>query len=180
MGRLQRRHIIEAALWLIFAALAYYFSFRFEKSIEIYKFGASGWPRAVILVIVISALAQLATQYFIGDDGNEEVIGSHRSSEEEQEPHDRAYFLRMAGILLLPVIYAYTMDWVGFYISTPFFAAAVIYLMGERRWKWIVGISLLVWALLVFVFTVLLYTGLPTGNTRPFYDFSNWLLVLLR
>lgn len=178
MGRLERKHLIEAGLWLLFAALAYFFSIRFERPIEIYAFGATGWPRAVILLIVLSALAQLYWHWKTGDDLETGKISS--SSEEESEDRDGNYYLRMLSMLLLPVVYAYTMDWIGFYASTPFFIAAIIYLMGERRWKWIVGVTALIWVVIVFVFTVLLYTGLPTGNISPFYDFSNWLLVILR
>ncbi|MGE0611719.1 MAG: tripartite tricarboxylate transporter TctB family protein [Hyphomicrobiales bacterium] len=176
MGRLERKHLIEAGLWLLFAAMAYFFTFNFDRPIEFYKYGASGWPR---IIIAISVMAQLALQYFLGDDATQETIGSS-TAEEDETPRDREYYIRMVGVLLLPVVFAYTMDWVGFYSSAPLFAASVIYLMGERRWKWILGISLLVWAVVVFVFTVLLYTGLPTGNTHPFYDFSNWLLTVLR
>lgn len=178
MGRLERKHLIEVGIWLLFAALAYYFSIRFEKSIEIYAFGATGWPRAVILVIVLSALAQLYWQWKTGDDLEKEKISN--VTDDDDQVRDNVYYARLFSILLLPVVYAYIMDWVGFYASTPFFIAGVILLMGERRWKWILGVTAAIWVVIVFVFTVLLYTGLPTGNISPFYDFSNWLLVILR
>jgi len=48
MGNLKTGHLVEAALWLALAGLLYAYSFRFDKEIEIYQFGASAWPRAVL------------------------------------------------------------------------------------------------------------------------------------
>ncbi len=56
MGKLTRGPLIEAGLWLGLALFLFAFSFEINKSIEIYKFGASGWPRVVIALIAIGAL----------------------------------------------------------------------------------------------------------------------------
>ena len=180
MGRLRSRHILEAAFWLAFAGAAYAVSFQFDREMEMYRYGAAGWPRAVILAMALAAVAQLFVHWRSGDGHQDAVVESRRAEDEAEQGRDREYYLRVGGILVAPVVYAYSMDWVGFYLSTPVFAAAVIYLMGERRWQWIAGVSLLQWSIVVLIFTVILYTGLPTGNTWPFYDISNWLLVLLR
>ena len=59
MTSLTRGQTFEVVFWIGFAALAYYFSFEFDQEIEIYLFGASGWPRVVIALIVLAALCQL-------------------------------------------------------------------------------------------------------------------------
>ena len=53
--------LAEAALWLAFAGLAYLFSHDFDRGIEIYRFGADGWPRTIILLIAIAAVLQAVT-----------------------------------------------------------------------------------------------------------------------
>ena len=62
MGNLKPGHIVEAALWLTLVVVLYIYSFEFDKEIEIYKFGASAWPRAILLLIAIAAIGQLGIQ----------------------------------------------------------------------------------------------------------------------
>lgn len=179
MGKLPRARLIEGLAWISFAALAFLFSFRFDRDIEIYRFGASGWPRAVILLIVLAAAAQLF-----------HVIRSARTEERAPRRADEpvvyegrtaaATKWRIAATLLLPLAYASLLEYVGFYFSTPLFIAAFLLLTGERRVGWILAVSLGIYALLVLFFGKLLYINLPVGYLQPFYDFSNWLLVLIR
>ena len=67
MGNLRTGHIVEAALWLGFVLILYIYSFEFEKDIEIYKFGASAWPRAILLLVAIAAIGQLFFNWKKGD-----------------------------------------------------------------------------------------------------------------
>ncbi|MGD2173591.1 MAG: tripartite tricarboxylate transporter TctB family protein, partial [Gammaproteobacteria bacterium] len=68
MGKLRTGHLVEAGLWLCLCLFLYTFSFQFERPIEIYKFGASAWPRAIILLMAIAALGQLYHQWKYGDE----------------------------------------------------------------------------------------------------------------
>lgn len=180
MGKLHSRHLVELGLWLAFAALAYAVSYQFDRPIEIYEYGATTWPRAVVLLIVFAALGQFAWQWRYGDE-DEGPFGGAASEETEPSGESRvAYFLRMGAVLLVPVAYATLMNDIGFYVLTPFFIAAVIVLMGERRWLWILLVTVLVYIAILLCFTVLLYTGLPLGNLHPFYDISNWILEVLQ
>lgn len=182
MGKLTRGHLIEAAIWLGFAVFAFIFSFQFDQSIEIYRYGAASWPRAVILIMVLAALGQLYWHWRYGDAGSGTSIGGSSHQDEVQADGESRlhYFIRVGGILGLPIIYAYFMSDIGFYASTPFFIAAVMFLMGERRPQYLIGITLLAYVLIVVIFAKWLYVGLPVGNVSPFYEFSNQLLVLLR
>ena len=56
MGKLRIGHLVEAGFWLGLCLFLYIYSFEFDKDIEIYKFGATAWPRAVILLIAIAAI----------------------------------------------------------------------------------------------------------------------------
>ena len=57
MGRLSLGQWFEAGIWLAVAAVAFAFSFEFDRDIEMYRFGASGWPRLIILLIFLGTLA---------------------------------------------------------------------------------------------------------------------------
>ena len=85
-------------------------------------------------------------------------------------------FLNIGGFLILPLIFAWSLKPVGFYAATPIFTALVILLLGERRPKWVLGITLFIYAMLILLFMVVLNAPLPQGTVSPFYDFSAFML----
>jgi hypothetical protein len=70
MGKLRTGHLVEAGLWLGLCLFLYIYSFEFEKDIEIYKFGATAWPRTIILLIAIAALGQFFHHWKRGDESS--------------------------------------------------------------------------------------------------------------
>ena len=76
MGRLRIGHLVEAAFWLGLCLVLYVYSFEFDKDIEIYKFGATAWPRAIILLIAIAAIGQLVHHWFKGDEASSKMISA--------------------------------------------------------------------------------------------------------
>ena len=174
--RITRGELFEVVFWLAFAAAAFALSFRFDQPIEIYRFGANGWPRVVLLLIVLAALGQLLSHVRARLARRGEGTAASQGSA-TSEP---GYAMRVGAILIAPFVFAFLLEGVGFYTLAPFFVAAFLYIGGERRWGRIVGISFFIYAAMVFLFAKLLFVGLPVGNWHPFYDFSNWLLVLLQ
>ena len=59
MGYLRTGHLVEGAIWLSLCLFLYAYSFEFDRNIEIYKFGATSWPRSIILLIAIAAIGQI-------------------------------------------------------------------------------------------------------------------------
>ncbi|MGI9311413.1 MAG: hypothetical protein ACR2P7_07770 [bacterium] len=76
MRRMRVGAVVEAALWLSLAAFLYAYSFDFDREIEIYKFGASAWPRAILLLIAIAAIGQLAHHWHAARRGERDAIES--------------------------------------------------------------------------------------------------------
>lgn len=237
MGELRIGHLVEASFWLLLATFLYVYSFEFDKQIEIYKFGASAWPRVIILCIVLASIGQLIWQWRRGDGESAGMLGA-ASDDGAADAARRAghahlrWYLGTAAILGLPFAYMLIPDWLaaglalqksglhttrllvalvlvlifghamrvnavgamlglpvlfaamlqdfGFYTLAPVFILGVMYLMGERRLKWMLGIMALLYALILGLFLHLLYVGLPTGNIRPFYDFGTWIVTVLQ
>ena len=178
MGSMNRGQIFELAFWTFFAVGAFAVSFDFDRDIEIYKFGASGWPRAVILFIVLAVLGQLYHDLRERKTQRREAPGEVAKPAEIER--DTGYYVRVGAILLVPLIYAALLERLGFYFLTPVFIIVFLLIGGERRWGWIIGVTAFLYAAYLLLFAKLLYVGLPTGNVHPFYDFSNWLLVKIR
>jgi hypothetical protein len=175
MSKLTKFHYLEAGIWATLALVFFAYSFEFNQNIEIYKFGATGWPRAILLMLVLVLLGNLFYQHRHGSDAQAGRVGitDDDLANVEKTPGS---ILNIIAFILLPLIYAWSLKPVGFYSATPFFAAFVIMLLGERRPKYIIGISLLIYTLLIGLFMVVLNAPLPQGTVSPFYDFSAFML----
>jgi len=181
MRRLATGQWVETALWVAFAALAYVLSFQFDREIEMYKFGAAGWPRVVILLIVVAAAGEFI-QMLRGKQDHARKVPAHTQASVVSVTgrHDASSLVRMGITLALPLVYASLLEYTGYYFTTPFFLAAYLYVTGERRVKWLIIVPLAIYLVVTILFTRYLYVGLPVGYWPGFYDFSNWLIVLIR
>ena len=75
MKNLRVAHIVEATIWLSLALLLFVSSFDFNQEIEIYKYGASAWPRALLLLIAVAAVGQLLGQWLRGESQGSKMLG---------------------------------------------------------------------------------------------------------
>ncbi|MEL6376295.1 MAG: tripartite tricarboxylate transporter TctB family protein [Pseudomonadota bacterium] len=176
MGRLNRGHLIEASIWLSIVAVFYAYSFEFNQPIEIYIFGATAWPRVVICLLLIATIGNLYYQYKNGSDAQGGIVGASHSSDEGVDFSNSRTLLRMVALLFTPFLFAWLLKPVGIYFSAPFFIAAIMWLFGERRWKAMLIMTALIYAIFIGLFLVVLNAPLPQGNTSPFYDYSAWIL----
>lgn len=175
MTRIPRKTLLETGLWIGFAIIGFVYTFEFDQDIETYAFDATGWPRAVLVFIVLAALAHLVQ---VWRDADLVRPGDSAGAEDQAPPFFRNW--RLLAMLALPVIYAWLLAPIGFYALTPVFIFLFLVLAEEKRWKYLLGISFGLYAILVFVFGKLLYLSLPLGNVQMFYDFSNWVLTVIR
>lgn len=86
----------------------------------------------------------------------------------------------LGAVLALPVLFAAMMQDLGFYALAPVFILGVMFLMGERRAHWMASVMLGIYTIIMTMFVVILYVGLPTGYVRPFYDFGTWMVKVLQ
>ena len=118
MGKLTKGHMVEAALWLALCLFLYVFSFEFDTDIEIYKFGASAWPRAIILLIAIAAIGQLIHHYLKGDEASSDMISAAVDDGAEEAAHEAhhetlKWYLSTLGLLSIPFVYMLLPDWIA-------------------------------------------------------------------
>ena len=178
MGKLTRSHMIETGVWLTICIIFFTFSFEFNQPIEIYKFGATGWPRVVLLLLL---LATIGNFYYLRTHGSAVQKGRVGIADEDESDTDYGDFgavVKVIGVLGTPFVFAMLLKPVGFYFATPFFIALIIVLFGERRVKWVLGITAMIYAILLGLFMVVLNAPLPQGNMSPFYDYSALILTL--
>ena len=177
MSKLKTNHKVETLIWLIIVAVFFVFSFEFDQEIEIYKFGATGWPRVILGLLLLVTLGNFLHLYKKGSGAQLGRIGI--SDDEEEISYDGIGSVKkLIAILSLPLIFSMSLKPVGFYSATPIFIALLILLLGEKRIKWILSITLFIYFLLILLFMVILNAPLPQGNVSPFYDFSALMLTI--
>ena len=177
MSKLKTSHIVETSVWIAIVAVFFAFSFEFDQEIEIYIFGATGWPRVILGLLLLVVLGNFFQLYKKGSEEQQGRIGITDDDEGISYESFRSV-QKLIAILLLPFIYAWLLKPVGFYSATPIFIAFVIMLLGEKRAKWILANTLFIYFLIILLFMVLLNAPLPQGNVSPFYDFSAFMLTI--
>ncbi|NDA08918.1 MAG: tripartite tricarboxylate transporter TctB family protein, partial [Alphaproteobacteria bacterium] len=102
MGKLSRAHLVETGIWIFIFALFFAYSFEFNKEIEIYKFGATGWPRSILFLLILVGMGNL---YYAWNNGSETQRGRVGFSEEGSEVsyNSVGQVFKTAFILLLPL-----------------------------------------------------------------------------
>ena len=178
MGRLNKSHMVEAVVWLSIIIIFFASSFQFNQPIEIYKFGATGWPRVVLFLLLLAAVGNIYYQYHHGSATQEGRVGVADADDDEADYSKPGALAKLLAILFTPFIFAMLLKPVGIYFAAPFFIALVIWLFGERRWKAILITTAVIYFIFLLLFLVILNAPLPQGNMSPFYDYSGWILKL--
>ena len=175
MGKFTKLHSVESAIWATVIIVFFRYSFEFDKDIEIYKFGAAGWPRAVLIMLVLVMIGNIWHQV---RHGSQAQIGRVGITDEDMDDVERSFrsLATIIAFLLLPLVYAWSLKPVGFYSATPFFIAAITLLLGERSFKRVVVTTTVIYSLLIGLFLLVLNAPLPQGTVSPFYDFSAFML----
>lgn len=179
MAQISRGQLFEVAFWFAFAAAAYALSLQFDRPMDMYRFGATAWPRAIILLIVLAAIGQLY------DDLRRTRPVSWAAAKPVQLPDDLAgrsgeYYVRMGMVFGLPLAYTFLLEYTGYYLTTPFLLIGYFFAYGEYRIRRILVLTIAIYVVITVVFTTIFYTGLPVGNWPVFYDINNWILLLFR
>ena len=175
MGKLGRTDIFEAVFWLLIAIIFFAFSFNFNQPIEIYKFGATGWPRVILFLMALVALGNFYQAYSKGSAAQEGRVGA-KENDEPIEYTSTGQYIKTGMILILPLLYGLSLKPVGFYSGTPIFIALIMIAWGERRVRFILTNTILIYAILIGLFMLVLNAPLPQGNMSPFYDISAFML----
>lgn len=141
----------------------YFESAKFEGH-EVYgKLGPAYWPKFLLIFLMLLS-------FLVAVDA---VRGrKKKEAEKEEAQKSESGKVRLFLAIGFIVLYFILMQVLGFILLTPFFLIAFMYLLGERKKKWIFGVSIGLTILIVWVFTKAMYVPLPRGQWI-FLDFSH-------
>jgi hypothetical protein len=160
--------LVELGCWLTLALVAFALSFQFSSEPGTYKWGAASWPRAVVLLMAVTAIVHAAVRY---QEADRQATGGD---------DETRTLLASIGLFLIPLVYVWLLPRTGFYLTTPFFLIALLLYAGERRIGAIAATTAIIVFCIYLVFAKLFYVALPIGNWPVFYDINNWLLIAIR
>ncbi|MFQ5872599.1 MAG: tripartite tricarboxylate transporter TctB family protein [Dehalococcoidia bacterium] len=173
---------IEGIFWVALAGVAYALTYQFDEPLPQYRYGATGWPRVLLVAIALFAMVQttssLLTYCRRGGMGQMERQRPGRPS--DGPATGILLNLKRLGAFAVPLVYLFLMPRMGYYIITPFFLAGYMRLLGERRLVHLVGTTLLIFVLTLIVFTKLLFVSLPIGNWPGFYELNSLFLSFIK
>jgi hypothetical protein len=180
--RKSRSAIYEGLIWILIACVAFALTYQFNEPLPQYRYGASGWPRTLIIAMAVFAVINLLWGFFLS--GGKGVVGTGEAELSDAPPTrstTRASVnIKRLGAFVIPLLYLFLIPRAGFFVVTPLFLAGYMALLGERRWVHLLGTTLLIYILSLIVFTELLYVPLPVGNWPGFYDVNSFFLALIK
>jgi len=114
-----------------------------------YKVGDDLWPKIVLIGLIFMLVLSL-------------VFGWKKPAEVRvREPNES--WLRWLVTIGISLVYAYTLQYMGFLILTPFFVGALMRILGLRKLLPLIGLSILLTAAFFFLFRNVLSVPLPLG-----------------
>ena len=165
--------LVEWAIWLAIAFFFYSQTSRFDEDIASYRFGATGWPRTLAICVAIGATGQMLYRIF------RETTPSPVAEALAEDVSAWTWAQRL-GILVLPIVWLWTIPYVGFYVSTPIFIFALLLILEVYAWRALIGVTAVVYGLVLLLFTRFFYVGLPVGTLDGFYEANNWIIATAR
>ena len=144
--------ILEAVVWLVLSAIAFFATFKFAGPLPTYKLGAAFWPQIVLVVAVITAFISAVTAYF-----------PPSSIENAFDDTQMPLKANAIGVFLVPLVYVYAMHKFGFFLVTPVFLPIYLLILGVRKIRTLVLTTVGLYTAIIFVFVYLIYTPLPQG-----------------
>lgn len=166
-------YLFEGLVWLLFVLLAGIYTFDFDDPLPVYEWGPAHWPRVVLVGMF------MASSWLI-------FIGIRRERHKKSQTKDTdavdmpmSIRVRMLLVFSVPVLYAFLIHKMGFLLITPFFLFGYMWLMGVKRLRTLIIMTVSIYAGIVIIFVKLIFTYLPPG-AGVFNTINGTILGLLQ
>jgi putative tricarboxylic transport membrane protein len=145
---MRRADLLGGIGLLLFAAFYFERSFAISTGLASDRLGPTFFPR--ILASVLALLAAVLIVRALSDRSDRAPLSAVRAA-------------RLFGVLALTAIWALLLPRAGFLLVTPLLLGSVMWTMGLRRWRGLIGVSLGMTLVLYLVFVRALKVLLPMG-----------------
>ena len=149
-----KKEIVFGALLMIVCAIVFALTFQFPK--QTLALSPRVFPRVVSVCLFILA-AILCVQG---------ILGMQKASGQTPSPVslNKTFLLRFFLMIIVAFLYIKVLPITGYLIATPPLVAGAMLLFGEKRWGWIIVVSLVTSATLLVIFRMVFKVPLPRFN----------------
>ena len=166
--------MIEPGVWILFVLLAYIYTFQFDDPLPVYDWGPAHWPRVILFCMFAASLRLLYRDWRM----SRALAQSSDQTADEDDQLDTSTKVKVALIFVLPVLYTFLIHRMGFLLITPFFLCGYMWLMGVRRIRTLIILTVCFYSAILLVFVKLIFTYLPPG-AGVFNSLNGMILGLL-
>lgn len=148
---------ITLAVGIIFMAMTFTISDPVSKG----DIGPKAWPQLLAGLMIVLSIFNIIIA--IKNSNKNNVEGSQQENKDKSSDDELAYPQNLWISLLLLCIYTFSINFLGFVVSTALFVITNMYIMGLKNKKNLLIVSIFIVAVLVIIFPVLLRVPLPRG-----------------
>lgn len=106
MSKLKISHYFEVFFWLVLVAFFFAYSFEFNQNIEIYRYGATLWPRVILVLIALAAIGQFFDQKHHGNKAAGNTMATaHEAPDANPEHSGLRWYTSTFVLLAIPFVY---------------------------------------------------------------------------
>ena len=177
------RPLLEWGGWCLLVLLLWQQTDHFAQPMSEFRFGADGWPKTVLLLLLLGATAQTASELLkqsVAHKSKKASPKTARKSAKTPSPSRSMSWHQVVAVFCLPLVYVFLMRRIGFFLATPLFVLAYLWTLEVRRWQHLVAVSLTVLAVVLLVFVRFFYVALPVGSWEWAYAINNAIVALVR
>ncbi len=149
-------HLLEGVIWLVFVILAAAYTFDFDDPLPVYRWGPAHWPRVVLVGMFLACLWLL-----IYESRKKDVKAETKAH--DSDSISQSTRIRMMLLFCLPLAYAFLIHKMGFLLVTPFFLCLYMWVVGVRRIRTLIIMTVCIYSAIVIIFVKLIFTYLPPG-----------------
>lgn len=138
--------------------------------------GPGFWPTAILsLMFILSVMLLVQTYKNKVEKNKKDEVMADKSEKMEKEFFESkiVYPNRYLIIILLLLLYALFINYVGFLIATPLLILSSAWVLGMRRWTHLVLMTVVSSIVVIYVFAIFLEIPLPRGF-GVFRNISLW------
>jgi hypothetical protein len=149
-----KKEILVSTLFIILSIIVFVLTFRFPE--QTVALAPTAFPRFISVSLFFLSIILLL-------NGFAGVRKSSRQKEVNKE-HYQEYIFKLLLMILLAFLYTRILPIVGYVLATPPLIAGNMLLFKEKRWFWIITVSLVTSFLLYVLFRMIFKIPLPRFN----------------
>lgn len=146
-----KKDIFLSIIFIVISITIYILTYQFPQ--QTVALSPKVFPRFVSACLLILSVVLLI----------QGVTGVKKNSEQKKTKLilNKIFILRLLLMILLAFFYTRILSLTGYIIATPPFVAGAMLLFNEKRWIWIIAVSIITTALLYVLFRMIFRIPLP-------------------